>query len=93
MPSAYIKQNHHQPNRGTYQTKNMGIRMYRTNRNYVHKKPHNGVIIGTNLTWEDCATIQQLFRIGCKKKNLSQQYGLSRYYLNKVLSLDLCNLH
>ena len=90
MPARYIKQNLNLPkNTGAYQTKNMGVRVYGTNRNYVHKKSRNGVIIGADLSWEDCVDIQKLFRMGCKKKNLSQRYNISRYYLNKVLSIPL----
>ena len=90
MPAVYVKRNLNLPkNTGLYQTKNMGVRVYRTNRNYVHKKPSNGVIIGTDLSWEDCVNVQKLFRMGCKKKNLSQRYNISLHYLNKVLSIPL----
>ena len=69
MPAVYIKRNHNLPkNTGVYQTKNMGVRVYSTNRHYVHKKPHNGVLVGTDLSWEDCMNIQHVFRMGCKKK-------------------------
>ena len=55
MPAVYVKHNLNLPkNTGVYQTKNMGVRVYGTNRNYVHKKPRNGVIIGTDLLGRLC---------------------------------------
>ena len=93
MPSTYIKQNNVcvglPKNMGLYKTKGMGIRFYKTNRNYVSKKPHSGVLAGTSLSLEDCTHIQNLFRKGWKKVYLMKKYNLSRYYLNRVLNLQL----
>jgi hypothetical protein len=67
----------------------MGMRVYSTNRNYIHKKSHLGVLVGTDLSWKDCVEIKRLFDVGCKKKNLCQKYHISRYYLNKVLTIPM----
>ena len=91
MPSAYIRRHQclreYPKNTGVYHTKHMGVRVYSTNRTYVPKKSRGGILVGTNLSWDDCLEIQHLARRGCKKKSLSQRYGVSRYYLNKVLSM------
>jgi hypothetical protein len=93
MPTDYVKRitilQPLPPNTGTFKTKHLGVRIYSTNRNYIHKKSHVGVIIGTDLVWEDCVDIQKLFRLGCKKKSLCQKYNITRYYLEKVLSMPL----
>ena len=87
----YVQRKYHRnlpPNMGLYRSKH-GVRVYQTNKNYNPKKSRAGVLLGTDLSWEDCADIQSLVRMGCKKKSLLQHYGLSRYYLNKVLSISL----
>ena len=87
----YLKQGEVErpPNTTCFMSKYMGVRVYCVNVNYTHKKSHAGIIVGTDLSWEHCATAQRLFRVGWTKKLLMQRYNLSRYYLNKVLSLCL----
>ena len=87
MPTTYIKSI--SPNTSIYLTKHLGVRTYSTNRRYIHKKPRGEVLVGVDLSWEDCETIHKLFNLGCKKKVICERYNLSKYYLNKVLSMCL----
>ena len=89
MPTTYIKREvdcNLPPNMGVFKTKHVGVRIYNTNTKYIYKKPQ-GIIIGTNLTSDDCQNIQLLFDQGCSKSILCRKYNISRYYLNKVLTL------
>jgi hypothetical protein len=89
MPTHYIKRESGAKlpvNTGAFQTKHMGVRVYHTNRRYVHKKSA-GIVTGTALSLVDCLNIKKMLDSGCTKKSLCQRYKISRYYLNKVLKV------
>ena len=69
--------------------KSLGVRTYSTNRNYQHVR---SLVVRSllehHLSWHDCKQIHQLFNLGCKKNMLlCQRFGLTKYYLNKVLNM------
>ena len=89
MPQNYVKKDlintlNLPANIGMYKNRK-GYLIYKTNRTYQRKKPF-GPIIGTRLTEEDIYEIKYLISRGCMKKRIISDFGISHYYLKKVLA-------